>query len=338
MSRDTPPVNDPTTAVIDALSRQLQLSALAWRSPPAPLSGGFWAEMWVGELVDGPRDWPERVVVRMAPDVVSATRETAIQAAVADLGYPTPSIRASGLTADLGRPWSVMDFVSGRPLLDGLDGLAAIRALPRIARELPEHLGAMMARLHALPTAGLHAELEVVAPGTAGIDGYVDYLGREIDRVEATRLRVALTALRRDPPESRPDVICHGDLHPFNVLIAERGPVVIDWTAARIAHPAYDVACTSLLLEVPPLIAPAPVARVVTGAARILARRFRSRYLKYGGVPFSPSTLRWFEDLAAIRILLEVAQWRDREGADPPPGHPFLTMAPTLELRLASRQ
>ena len=80
--------------------------------------GGFWAEMWVGNLVGGPEDWPARVVVRMAPDLAVARRETAIQAAVAALGYPTPRIRASGVIAASGRPWSVMDFVAGRPLLE----------------------------------------------------------------------------------------------------------------------------------------------------------------------------------------------------------------------------
>ena len=338
MTDATPPVNPPTAAVLDAVRRSCHRPAMAWRAPPAPLAGGFWAEMWVGDLVGGPDDWPTRVVVRMAPDLASAQRETAIQAAVAALGYPTPRIRASGVIVGTGRPWNVMDFVAGRPLLDGLDGVAAIRALPRIARELPEHLGAMMARLHALPTDELRAELDAVAPGTAGLDGYIEYLGLEIDRLDATRLGTALDALVRDHPEPRPHVICHGDLHPFNVLLTAEGPIVIDWTAARIAHPAYDVACTSLLLEVPPLVAPAPVDRVVRGAARALARRFRSRYRAHGGALFSESTLRWFQDLASIRILLEVDQWRAREGVDPHAGHPWLMMAPTLEARLASRR
>ena len=38
--------------------------------------------------------------------------------------------------------------------------------------------------------------------------------------------------------------LLHLDLHPDNVLLSERGPVVIDWTNARAGDPALDVALT----------------------------------------------------------------------------------------------
>jgi aminoglycoside phosphotransferase (APT) family kinase protein len=38
--------------------------------------------------------------------------------------------------------------------------------------------------------------------------------------------------------------LLHLDLHPNNVLLSERGPVVIDWTNARAGDPALDVALT----------------------------------------------------------------------------------------------
>jgi aminoglycoside phosphotransferase (APT) family kinase protein len=38
--------------------------------------------------------------------------------------------------------------------------------------------------------------------------------------------------------------LLHLDLHPDNVLLTERGPVVIDWTNARPGDPALDVALT----------------------------------------------------------------------------------------------
>lgn len=42
--------------------------------------------------------------------------------------------------------------------------------------------------------------------------------------------------------------VLHGDLHPGNVLLGSRGPVVIDWTNARIGPAVEDVAMTWLLL------------------------------------------------------------------------------------------
>jgi aminoglycoside phosphotransferase (APT) family kinase protein len=38
--------------------------------------------------------------------------------------------------------------------------------------------------------------------------------------------------------------LLHLDLHPDNVLLSPRGPVVIDWTNARAGAPALDVALT----------------------------------------------------------------------------------------------
>lgn len=38
--------------------------------------------------------------------------------------------------------------------------------------------------------------------------------------------------------------LLHLDLHPDNVLLSSRGPVVIDWTNARAGDPALDIAVT----------------------------------------------------------------------------------------------
>jgi aminoglycoside phosphotransferase (APT) family kinase protein len=43
--------------------------------------------------------------------------------------------------------------------------------------------------------------------------------------------------------------ILHLDLHPLNVVIGSRGPVVIDWTNARIGDPHIDVALAWLLMS-----------------------------------------------------------------------------------------
>ncbi|GAA1075483.1 phosphotransferase [Nocardiopsis metallicus] len=44
------------------------------------------------------------------------------------------------------------------------------------------------------------------------------------------------------------DRLLHMDLHPGNVVLAPRGPVVIDWTNARDGAPDLDLALTALLL------------------------------------------------------------------------------------------
>ena len=44
--------------------------------------------------------------------------------------------------------------------------------------------------------------------------------------------------------------LLHLDLHPLNVLVGPNGPVIIDWTNARVGDPAYDVAYAWLVLAI----------------------------------------------------------------------------------------
>ncbi len=56
-----------------------------------------------------------------------------------------------------------------------------------------------------------------------------------------------LEFLRASEPVSL--VLCHGDLHPRNVLLAEDGPVLIDWFDTCRGRPVAEVARSLLLLE-----------------------------------------------------------------------------------------
>ena len=46
------------------------------------------------------------------------------------------------------------------------------------------------------------------------------------------------------------NAICHGDLHPENILLTAEEPVIIDWVDATQGSPLVDVARTTLLLRV----------------------------------------------------------------------------------------
>lgn len=54
--------------------------------------------------------------------------------------------------------------------------------------------------------------------------------------------------------------VLHMDLHPDNVVLTERGPMVIDWTNAREGDPGLDRALTALLLAMVSLTAFDPLA------------------------------------------------------------------------------
>jgi aminoglycoside phosphotransferase (APT) family kinase protein len=67
------------------------------------------------------------------------------------------------------------------------------------------------------------------------------------------------------------ETMVHGDLHPDNVLLSQRGPVVIDWANAGRGRGADDVALAWLILAASDM----PGGR----AARVLARAGRTYFL-----------------------------------------------------------
>jgi aminoglycoside phosphotransferase (APT) family kinase protein len=96
-----------------------------------------------------------------------------------------------------------------------------------------------------------------------------------------------------------PEVYVHGDLHPMNVILAEHGPVVIDWEGSRIGPRDADAAITWMLLEIGELDDVPRWLRPIVGRVRSqLVRAFLA------GVP-KPSA-------ATIRAACEFRLNRDR--------------------------
>jgi aminoglycoside phosphotransferase (APT) family kinase protein len=291
--------------------------------PPTPLAGGFWASMYRLHLEGQPETVPSDVVFRIAPDVAMGAKELVVQQSVAEMGYPTPHVRLSRPADDeLGGTWSLMDFATGTPPLGELNGIAALRQAPRLFARLPEQLAAPMARLHALDPEPVTSAVGAAAPSVAWRVG--DLLEHFESAAQALGRRDLATAVRvladRRPPEGR-TVICHGDLHPFNLLVRDDGDItVIDWTAAIRAEPVYDIAFTAMLLANPPLDTPGPLGAVIRGVGARLARRFVSRYQALA--PHRDlRALDWFRALHGTRILLEAASLEARLGGSE--GHPF---------------
>ncbi len=314
-----------------AALRKLEAPNLQLAATPKRLGGGFWAEMWTLQL-DQPGPYvPNRVVLRLAPDAQLAAWETTTQAAVADQGYPTPVIRASDHEPHGSeRAWSVMDHATGTPLLGGLSGLRAIGSLPRLATRLPDTLARAAADLHRLDPEPIETAIQRATDRTIGVDGLIDhYVGRARQLSDAP-LQRALERLAGNRPDARLRVVCHGDLHPFNVLADGDQHVVLDWTASQIAHPAYDLAFTQLLLTNPPLAAPKPLRPIINAAARRIADRFLATYRKIGPHPIDADTLDWYRTLQGCRIMTDLASWRADGTTETHHGHPWFAIEPAL--------
>jgi aminoglycoside phosphotransferase (APT) family kinase protein len=77
-------------------------------------------------------------------------------------------------------------------------------------------------------------------------------------------------------------VLCHGDFHPENVVMTERGAIVIDWTTATKGNPLADVARTSLVLQLgklPPGI-PAMTRLLVRLGRSLFHKLYLGRYFR----------------------------------------------------------
>jgi aminoglycoside phosphotransferase (APT) family kinase protein len=95
-------------------------------------------------------------------------------------------------------------------------------------------------------------------------------------------------------PIGRGDRILHLDLHPLNVLVGRKGPVVIDWSAACLGDPDVDVA----------------LAWVLMSAGEIPGGRIMARVLGWGRSLLVNGFVGHFDKRQAARRLREVVEWK----------------------------
>ncbi len=293
--------------------------AAAWpgttlTTAPTRLLGGFWASMYRIHLEGQPPAVPSDVVFRIAPDAAMGVKELTVQQAVAALGYSTPQVRLAGVADDdLARTWSVTDFVAGTPALGDLNGLTALRRAPVLFSRLPIQLATAMAGLHALDPVPVSSAVKAAVPSVAWrVDELVEHLEADAGALGRPDLVDAVRALAGCRPVEGITAICHGDLHPLNVLVDRHDRVtVIDWTGAIRAEPAYDLAFTTMLLANPPLDAPRPLDTVIRLVGARIARAFMARYLALSP-PVDLGSLDQYRALHGARILIEAASQEAR--------------------------
>jgi aminoglycoside phosphotransferase (APT) family kinase protein len=298
------------------------------------LHGGFWAEIFAFELADPPRGFEGELVLRLMPDAARAKRESAVHAVVAEAGFATPRVRAAGdASGGLGRAFIVMDRIAGGSIAGGLPLRERLAALPRV----PVFLAGALLELHALPAAALRERLAArgLPTETLGVDALLAELERTIAALAASDLAHALDGLHKTRRRESDTVLCHGDMHAFNLILRDgQVAAVIDWTNARLAEPEFDVAYSALLLEQLPIDAPAFIRPLLRRAGRHAARRFVAEYRKRRAL--DPDKLAWYDALHALAGLVRV-----RLAGSGLPGttaladsHPWVRMAPANAARL----
>jgi uncharacterized protein (TIGR02172 family) len=183
--------------------------------------------------------------------------------------------------------------VSGRfgLVYERVDGPSMVQVLVEEPHRADE-LGAELAELHA----SMHEQ------SGAGLPDLRDSLADAIEQAPEVAPDARAAARKRLDAMPGGDALVHGDFHPGNVVMAERGPVVIDWLTAGGGSPAADVARTLFLLT--DTVLDDQIPRERHALVETLRHRFADAYLaRY-------RTLRIIDDgeLAAWRLPILVAR------------------------------
>jgi aminoglycoside phosphotransferase (APT) family kinase protein len=147
--------------------------------------------------------------------------------AVRGAGAPAP--RLLGLEQIGGRVASVWERVEGRSMWQ--------HVVDRPDRSA--ELGRLLADVQL-------ALFELVPPVT--LPRQRDRLVSKVRRAAATVDASLARALDCLPPQTTTPCLCHGDLHPSNVLLAPGGPMIVDWFDASRGDPLAEVARSLLML------------------------------------------------------------------------------------------
>jgi aminoglycoside phosphotransferase (APT) family kinase protein len=214
--------------------------------------------------------------------------------AVRAVGAPAPALL--GMDEVFGRPASVWERVDGPSLWQ------QVVDRPDRGAEVGRTLAAVQLAL-----------FELVPPVTLP-----DQRDRLISKIRWSGANLdpsLVVALELIPGRTGPSRLCHGDLHPSNVIVSEDGPVLVDWFDASRGDRVADVARSLLTL----LGDGAATPRHLPGSDRrtlaVLTQAYLSRLQESLDIP--PGLLeRWQAINAAARLaegvspepLLEV--WR----------------------------
>jgi len=273
------------------------------RSPPTMADGGFDCAVFLLHVTGDhlPPEWAQPTVARMPPSpdrFAPLQRETRLQGWCADHGYCAPAPIALLPPGVLGEcPVQVVARAPGTTMTQALS--TTPWRLPRLITSLAR----THAELHRLPLPPwaaaeqpewslLERRLAVVrrlAPNLAA-DGVPERLAA----IDALTPRLSVT----EP------TICHGDFHPYNVLVHRRRLAVIDWTDSGIGDHHGDVARTALLFELPGIAATQPAARAaMRPVGRALARRYLNAYQRR--MPLDRSRLALWRPVHLLQLWVQ---------------------------------
>ncbi|MEM9033169.1 MAG: aminoglycoside phosphotransferase family protein [Actinomycetota bacterium] len=185
-----------------------------------------------------------------------AAMEARFTSAVHEIGLPTPAVL--GVVELDGREAVVFEFVDGESMWERMSAA-------------PADVGPLTVEL-----AGVHRQI-LSSDLPEGLPGAARRIAAKIDETDLLSDDEREEAAADAAGLPRGAALLHGDLHPGNVLMASRGPVVIDWFDASIGHPVVDIVRSAFLVR--PTGHPEPREHL-PGATRELLVELHHTYLE----------------------------------------------------------
>ena len=174
--------------------------------------------------------WDEDKILKLYHEGASPreTEQEAICAAIAyDAGLNTPAVIDTIIIEN--RQGIIFERVHGITMME------AIFANPQKLIPYAHLLAELQVDIHACTASKLPLQRQRLQYQIQSCSGLAE-------EIKAASLK-DLDQLQAD------NAICHGDLHPENILLTAEEPVIIDWVDATQGSPLADVARTTLLLQ-----------------------------------------------------------------------------------------
>ncbi len=196
---------------------------------------------------------------------------------------------------NVGRPYFIMRSAGDRTV-------AELIGPGDVASQLLFEMGAILARVHALPS-DVFADLPADRISAAGVASYLESLAaaaevlaeqRLLEREEIARFRALVM------PSAEGESLCHSDYHAVQCIVKdEHVSAVADWESAWIGNPLIDLAISHAYLDYycPPQ----------------LTKQFMAGYLSVRAIPASyPSQ---YLPVRMVQVLGMMRAWYKRGAA-----------------------
>jgi len=293
--KDNQSLADINKKLLLYLGSELDNQQLTYVSLPTPVKGGFDTCIFRFQLKGASSELPQPLILRLfgKSSQNRAIFESAVQNVVAGSGCPAPRVFFTCTDESvLGGSFMIMELMPGQTMAN----------MP--VNIMSERLAKAHLHLHSIDVESVRNALEVagIRQDRYSIEGRLSWLVKEIEAPGFEWLQSGLRWIVENRPED-PErlVVCHGDFHPFNILIKDSEVSgVLDWSGFLISDPAYDIGITQVLgtVAAPSLF---PEINWVH-----LINRYYDYYQKE--CPVDPGRVEYYEAFRCLWALLEGAE------------------------------